>query len=92
MSTSWSGERRAFPTSMRARILKRHPICAACGAAPSVIADHIIPVAEGGRDVMANGQGMCVPCHDVKTHEERRRGIARNSRRRPPETHPGLLW
>ena len=37
-------------------------------------ADHIIPVAEGGKDTLANGQAACDPCHASKTQAEATRG------------------
>ncbi|WP_408629878.1 HNH endonuclease [Amycolatopsis aidingensis] len=88
--------RRAFPTAARARILQRDPTCQTCGLRPSVIADHITPVAEGGSDDESNGQGLCRPCHDTKTQAERQRGHTRWNQTRPrqqrkPEQHPGLL-
>lgn len=92
---TWTRQR-AFPTAMRLRILRRDPTCRACGLRPSVIADHIVPVAEGGDDTMANGQGLCEPCHDAKTKAERARGLARwqasrPRKHRPVEPHPGRL-
>lgn len=56
-------------------------------------ADHIQPVAEGGAEFdVANGQGACTSCHDVKTAEEAARGRRRyyGQAKRPPERHPGL--
>lgn len=38
----------------------------------SVIADHIVPIRQGGRWTLSNGQGLCRSCHGIKTHEERR--------------------
>lgn len=59
--------------------------------ARSTIADHVVPVARGGPDTMANGQGLCGPCHDVKTRAEIAEGRALKSRRRRPDPHPGLV-
>lgn len=96
---SWSGNRRAFPAKLRTRILKRDPVCRCTGCThhdgrctkPSTVADHIIPVAEGGTDTLANGQGLCASCHDAKTRAEIKRGLARRpKRRRASEKHPGL--
>lgn len=84
--TPWSGDRRSFPTKMRARTPRRDPICVECHARPSTIADPIIPVAEGGTDTIDNGQGMCEPCHDTKSKKERER--ARQSHR--PSTHTSV--
>jgi 5-methylcytosine-specific restriction protein A len=90
-NTSWSGTRTAFPTPMRRQILARDPICRTCGQRPSTVADHVIPWAEGGTHTLANGQGLCDPCHWKKTRAEQDRGRARKSRKRPPPRHPGLL-
>jgi 5-methylcytosine-specific restriction endonuclease McrA len=57
------------------------------------VADHIIPVAEGGAEFdPANGQGACKFCHDIKTTEEAARGRARLAAKakHPDEQHPGL--
>lgn len=35
--------------------------------------DHVIPIAEGGRDSDSNGQAACVPCHRRKSAIEARR-------------------
>ena len=37
---------------------------------PATIRDHVVPLAEGGHDVDANVQALCVACHDVKTQAE----------------------
>ena len=98
VNTSWSGQRRAFPTRMRAQILHLFPVCVACGLAPSTVADHILSHADCIRagihpDTISNGQGMCAPCHAVKTKAEARAGRARQPRaKRSPEQHPGLRW
>ena len=56
----------------RAAILKRDPICKACGREPSTFADHIVPIRQGGAKLdMGNGQGMCGRCHQAKRGEER---------------------
>lgn len=61
---------------MRQQVLREEPLCRLCLAmeppcySPTVIADHIIPKAEGGGDERENYQGVCDPCHKVKTAEE----------------------
>ncbi len=58
-------------------ILARDPICVICGEAESVIADHVLPVEDGGDWSLENGQGLCRTCHNQKTAGEtvaRRRG------------------
>lgn len=48
-----------------------HPFCAHCEARgivrPAVEIDHTIPLALGGEDVDENTQGLCLPCHAIKT-------------------------
>jgi len=67
---------------MRAQVLKEEPLCRPCLDAgrvtPSTIADHKIPKAEGGTDDRENYQGICDPCHQVKTAEEASRARARS--------------
>lgn len=95
--TSWTGNRKPFPRDIRTKILTRDQTCkclgcAACGdhcRRPSTEADHIIPDAEGGPPTLANGQGMCKPCHRQKTMTEQRRGL--NRWKRTPEPHPGVI-
>lgn len=94
MNTSWSGSRRSFPTGVRQQIMERDgwrcqingPTC----NGKATQADHRIPHAEGGSDDIANGQAVCAACHDVKTRQERMRGVAKRSRKRRPMQHPGL--
>lgn len=54
------------------------PLCVMCEAEGRVsvatIRDHIIPLAEGGRDVRENTQGVCSACHEAKTKDESKRG------------------
>lgn len=89
-NNSWSGRYVSFPTATRRRILQRdNHTCRSCGE-PATIADHIIPLAEGGTHDENNGQALCEPCHDAKTKQEIARGRARKSRTRPAQQHPGL--
>lgn len=69
----------------------------------STIADHIVGVEDalaagwGPADIHdpSNGQGVCEPCHRVKTAAEQQRGRQRATQqqrsRRTIEQHPGLL-
>lgn len=61
------------------RILRRdHGICYLCGHPGANIADHVIPLAEGGADDENNLRAAhASPCHEAKTEAEKRRGIAR---------------
>lgn len=69
---------------LRARILKRDPLCVPCRANGHVTAstevDHVKPKAEGGSDADDNLQGICTPCHRAKT-------AADNSRARQADRH-----
>lgn len=94
MNTSWSGNRRSFPTAVRKQIMVRDnwqcqiqgPNC--LGNATE--ADHRINHASGGSDDASNGQAVCKPCHDAKTQGERLKGQQKRSRKRPTMQHPGL--
>jgi len=55
---------------IRAMVLRRDPICKACGDAWSKEADHIVPKRKGGRDSLDNLQGLCKSCHSRKTAGE----------------------
>lgn len=59
---------------MRAQVLREEPLCRICSAehriSPTEVADHIKPKAEGGTDERDNYQGLCKPCHKVKTARE----------------------
>ena len=67
----------------RAAVLAEEPLCRKCLerglAAASEIVDHVVPLAWGGSDERSNKQGLCRPCHDAKSKEER--AIGRRSHR-----------
>jgi 5-methylcytosine-specific restriction endonuclease McrA len=51
--------------------------CAMCGRtvpASMVEVDHIRPLASGGTNTLDNLQPLCVPCHRLKTRQERKGG------------------
>lgn len=49
---------------VRSRVLQRDGHrCQQCGG-PATEVDHLIPVADGGSDVIANLQSVCSDCHD----------------------------
>lgn len=60
--------------------------CQSCGwpLRPGVAweVDHVIPLALGGRDEMANLQVLCVPCHSGKTRRRDVPAIAKSARAR----------
>ena len=67
---------------MRAELFKANPLCAE-GERQGRVAlatqrDHIKPLAEGGADDSNNVQGLCEPCHDAKSLQERIRGMRRS--------------
>jgi 5-methylcytosine-specific restriction protein A len=62
----------------RERLLRDEPLCRECtkhGRVTSArIADHVIPLAEGGSRTRANLQPLCRACSDAKTKAEAQRG------------------
>ena len=56
--------------SVRARDNDR---CVECGSDKDLQAHHKIPVSEGGKYTLANGETLCWSCHDVRHGIERRR-------------------
>lgn len=58
-------------TATRRRILSRdgHQ-CVQCGSAERLEVDHILNVAQGGRDNLDNLQTLCAACHREKTRHE----------------------
>ena len=65
----------------RAQLFAQSPLCVQCQAEGRVtvatIRDHIVPLAEGGRDVVENTQPLCQMCSDTKTQREAKRGMRR---------------
>jgi 5-methylcytosine-specific restriction protein A len=60
---------RAWDT-VRVAVLLRDPLCKACNAAPSWVADHVTPRRLLPRDRwldVSNIQGLCSECHNAKT-------------------------
>lgn len=89
-------------TTTRDRHRKRQPPhrCNQCGATGVPLRqDHIVNLAAGGRDTIANLQWLCDPCHHPKSEAERLEGIRRarvtrggiSRRNRDHEPHPGQL-
>lgn len=67
-----------FYPSLRAEIHRRDGgRCVKCGSSDRLAVDHIVPIAEGGKGDIANGQLLCHQCHAEKTRAERRRGRER---------------
>jgi 5-methylcytosine-specific restriction protein A len=67
---------------LRARLFARSPWCVEClkqgKHTRPTIRDHVIPLAEGGRDDASNEQALCGDCSDRKTAEEAQRGMNRS--------------
>jgi 5-methylcytosine-specific restriction endonuclease McrA len=76
-------------------IARDHGICYVCQRPGADQADHIIAMADGGRDIEANLAAIHAdPCHEIKTRTEIARGRdrqPRKTRKRPVPRHPGLL-
>lgn len=58
----------------RARWLRHHPLCVHCMKAGRVTeateVDHIIALANGGKDNESNLQSLCAECHKAKTADD----------------------
>ena len=58
----------------RDRWFRAHPLCVECEKVGIVRAanrlDHRVPLIDGGVDDESNYQGLCDPCHDIKTAAE----------------------
>ncbi len=57
-----------------AQFLAENPLCAECTkqgrVSPAAEVDHMVPLFKGGADEYSNWQGLCVPCHKVKTAKD----------------------
>lgn len=77
-------------------VLEAHAyICHVCDTGGADRVDHVIPLAEGGKEETEPPFVNCQPihskpCHRVKTAEEAQRGRDRRRRRRPKPDHPGI--
>lgn len=69
---------------MRDRLFDKQPLCVHClqvgRTRVATIRDHVIPLAEGGRDDETNEQPLCQECSDIKTAAEALRGMRRKER------------
>lgn len=65
---------RYFPPSIRRQIFERDGHrCRRCGTHTDLVADHVVPVSEGGDGSARNGQVLCHRCHAAKSRVERAR-------------------
>lgn len=63
--SGWEEQKRAH------RVLRRdNYICHVCGEQRATIADHVLPVAQGGSDDESNMKGICSRCNKKKTGKE----------------------
>ncbi len=59
-----SHQRQAIPRAVRALVVPGP--CVYCGVTGAATVDHVIPVAQGGRDDLANLVRACKPCNSSK--------------------------
>ena len=70
-------------TKLSKQYRRHNPLCAHCEArgifTPVYLVDHIIEIADGGEiwDI-DNLEGLCVPCHNTKTGDEKKKRTRRN--------------
>lgn len=78
----WEGSKRSGQTSRRYRIyrdayLASNPLCESPSCTrPSMVADHITPIGEGG-DMFGPLRALCHECHQAVTLAQARRGRTR---------------
>lgn len=93
---AWAGAR-GVPRHIRQQVINRDGTCQlrfpGCTADIDEI-DHIVNVARLGiaradANQLENLQGVCKPCHRIKTRQEARSG--QNRWKRQAEQHPGLI-
>jgi 5-methylcytosine-specific restriction protein A len=65
-STAQRGYDRAWQ-ELRKVQLARQPYCAQCGATSDLTADHVEPLARGGRSELPNLQTLCRRCNGSKS-------------------------
>ena len=67
--------RRFSAKALMQRLLEHDGKCADCGCktgGPNGLEwDHIVPLANGGDDELANLQPLCIDCHKVKTRSDK---------------------
>jgi 5-methylcytosine-specific restriction protein A len=67
--------------ALRHALFRAQPWCQHClGQGRQILAtirDHVVPLAEGGRDDEGNVQALCQICSDTKTAAEAQRGMRR---------------
>jgi 5-methylcytosine-specific restriction endonuclease McrA len=72
--SGWAQQRMA-----KAILVKYRGICHWCGKGGADEVDHVVPLAEGGADDMANRRPIHAdPCHKIKTEQEAKRARAKD--------------
>jgi 5-methylcytosine-specific restriction endonuclease McrA len=95
MSWDTSNRRSRLPANwrtIRRQVLARDRVCQLCGIRAATVVDHIEAMTDDHR--LEALQGVCDPCHRQKSAAEgvAARAAARGpGRRRPEESHPGLI-
>lgn len=60
--------------ALRKAVLAKEPLCRDCmghGVVTAAeVADHIVPLVDGGSDALDNLQSLCLSCHNAKTQRE----------------------
>lgn len=97
MAGRWQGSDRKsrLPSNwskIRAKVLARDVVCQICKVRSATHCDHT----EAKTDAHAEDrlQGVCATCHGLKSSAEgnaAQRANPRPGRKRPPESHPGIL-
>lgn len=58
----------------RERYFRLNPLCAMCKAAgrtaAATVLDHKVALVNGGTNDLSNRQGLCEPCHKLKTAQD----------------------
>jgi len=60
---------------LRRKMLGQEPVCRACRRLPATVADHIVPLARGGKPAFGNYQALCVRCSRAKSAREGALGV-----------------
>jgi hypothetical protein len=68
---------------LSANAIAQHPYCSNCRSTEDLTADHIVPKARGGRNVLSNVQVLCRSCNSGKREGGRDR-LEGSSQRNPP--------
>jgi 5-methylcytosine-specific restriction protein A len=60
--------------ALRSRLLRANPLCVLCQrdgrVSVATVLDHVVALTNGGDYSDANMQGLCKPCHELKTRQD----------------------